>query len=258
MTTPWFALVIGLVGAALALGSPPPRLRQDRGHKWRTRQPLLVGALVVEVVAIAAKSPALAVATPLVTLMAHFAVTRLRSRKARQRSQRAMPAFTDELAQHLRSGGSLSSGFVRVSRESPDIFAIVEPVVRGVEAGERIEVALERFQTPDEALRLVLLTVRILITTGGPASAAIDRVGENVRAVIASDEEAKALAGQGTASATVLAILPLGFAALAALSSNDIARFYAFEWSGAACVAASLALTGASWFWIDALMWGKK
>ena len=258
MTALWFAVCLGLVGAGLALGSPPPRLRRVRQQKRHTRQPLFIAALFVEMVAFGVRSPALAIATPLAAVMAHFAVTRLRNRKAGQRFQRALPAFADELAQHLRSGGSLSSGFVRVARESSDVFAIVEPVVRGIESGERIEVALERFQPPDEALRLVLLTVRILVTTGGPASGAIERVGENVRAVIASDEEAKALAGQGTASATVLAVLPLGFAALAALSSDDIARFYAYEWSGAACVAASILLTGASWFWIDSLMWGKQ
>lgn len=258
MTWFWFAAGTALVGVGLALGSPPARLKRERKSTGQAWPSLLLVAIVAEALAVAFRSPALAVSTPLIAVITHLALGRISRRKSRQRLQRALPAFTDELAQHLRSGGSLSAGFARVARESPEVFEVLEPVVRSVDAGERIDVALARFETEDDALKLVLLTVRILVTTGGPAASAIDRVGENVRAVIAGEEEAKALAGQGTASAAVLTALPVGFASLAAFSSDAIARFYAFEWAGAVCVAISLILTGASWFWIDALMWGRN
>ncbi len=258
MTGLWFGVCLAMVGGAFAVGSPPPRLKRPSQLNLRTWPPLLLAVVGCEVMAVIWRSPALATAAPLLALMAHLGLARVNKRKARQRFRRALPGFTDELAQHLRSGGSLSSGFARVARESPEVLTVLEPVVRSIDAGERIEVALAIFETPDEALRLVLLTVRLLVTTGGPASSTIDRVGENVRAVIASEEEAKALAGQGTASAAVLAALPVGFGALTAFSNSDVARLYAFEWVGAACVVTSLLLTGAGWFWIDSLMWGRS
>lgn len=258
MSASTILIVVVAVGLVLAVATPPPRLRQ--AFKWprHVRAPWLMVLIGIEVFAAILRSPALLVATPIAALLGYRGSVRLRSRRSRQRLQAALPAFTDELAQQLRSGASLSGSFVRVARESPHIIGAVLPAVQALDAGERMEVALQRLETDDEVLRLVLLTIRILVTTGGPAAETVERMGENVRSVIAGEEEAKALAGQGTASALVLAILPIAIGAMAAFSSSDVARLYAFEWIGAACVSASLLLTGAAWFWMDSLLWGRS
>jgi Flp pilus assembly protein TadB len=255
-STVFFGIAAG--GLALALASPPPRLRQVVKQRRLVRSPLLMALVGVEVFALIVRSPTLSIATPVAAFMGYRAYLRLRDRRSRQRLQAALPAFTDELAQQLRSGASLSGSFVRVARESPHIIGAVQPAVQALDAGERMEVALQRLESDDEILRLVLLTIRILVTTGGPAAETVERMGENVRAVIAGEEEAKALAGQGTASALVLAVLPIAIGAVAAFTSTDVARLYAYEWIGAVCVSASLLLTGAAWFWMDSLLWGKK
>lgn len=203
-------------------------------------------------------SPTVGLGGPVALAMFFGAARRSQSRSSLQRMQRALPGFTDDLAQQLRSGSSLSGSLVRVANDTPDLSLALGPVLQGLAAGDRLDAALQRVGSDDEALRLVLVTIGLLAATGGPAADTIERMGENVRSVVAGQEEAKALAGQGTASAVVLAVLPALFALLAGLSDEALAQFYVSEWGGAVCVTASMLLSGASWFWMDALLWGKS
>lgn len=258
MSTTWIIVALGLVGLVTALSTPQPRLRlpvQVVRARW---SPWFLALLSIGSAAFVWGSPTVAVGGPVALLMFFSAASRLKSRSSRQRMQRALPGFTDDLAQQLRSGSSLSGSLVRVANDTPDLALALRPVLHGLAAGDRLEAALQRVGSDDEALRLVLVTIGLLAATGGPAADTIERMGENVRSVVAGQEEAKALAGQGTASAVVLAVLPALFALLAGLSDEALAQFYVFEWAGAACVTASVLLSGASWFWMDALLWGKS
>lgn len=246
------AVLVG--GLILALTHPEPRLRVGRAWNPRSEFRWALGFVGVEVGAWVGHSPTLGMAVPTVLVLAHRATLRMRVKSHRQRMKSALPAFADELAQQLRSGGSLTGSLFRVAHASPQMKQELAGVLSAMAAGERLEVALQKVEPNDEAVRLVLVTIGLLATTGGPAAETVERMGENVRAVIASEEEAKALAGQGTASAFVLGVLPLVFAVLAAFGDSQIARFYVFEWLGAACVTVSILLTGASWFWMETLM----
>jgi Flp pilus assembly protein TadB len=257
MTGAWIVFVVALGGVVIALSTPQPRLRLPVKTVRARWSPWLLSILLIESAAFVWGSPTAALAGPVALVMSLRAASRLQNRSSLQRMQRALPGFTDDLAQQLRSGSSLPGSLVRVANNTPDLSLALRPVLQGLAAGDRLEAALQRVGSNDEALRLVLVTIGLLAATGGPAADTIERVGENVRSVVAGQEEAKALAGQGTASAVVLAVLPALFALLAGLSDQALAEFYVFEWAGAACVTASVLLTGASWFWMDALLWGK-
>ncbi len=100
----------------------------------------------------------------------------------------------------------------------------------------------------------VVARALLIVSHGGPGAAtALDGLAEGLRATTAVEREVQALSSQARLSGTVMAIVPLGFAAL--LSGTDAnARAFLFgSRIGVACLATGLLLDAAAWWWMRRL-----
>ncbi len=164
--------------------------------------------------------------------------------------------FVDRLTQHVRGGSSLAAAVEHELTEVDTSLApMVHPVRAAMSAGEGLGRALERVDS-DQSTSLDLLgsSLRLLLDHGGPVAVSLDRVGETLRAGVVARDEAAAQAGQATASALLLAVLPMVFAVFVAVVEPAARTFYLTTWTGAGCVAGAGALSFAGWSWIDRLV----
>lgn len=217
-------------------------------------------------------SPALAVTGPLVCLGVR-AVRRQRSaRRSRAQDDLDLLAIVDETGHGLRSGISLASAFLLACRTLAEGGASSVQLARiadSVRSGARLDASLtqiletQSFETqgsesetgPSDNLRLVSVAMSVMLEFGGSATAGVDRLAQTLRASHSASLNQRAQASQATASASLLAGLPLAFGTVLAVADGRIARFYAFTAGGAVCIVGSLGLATIGWLWMDRLIW---
>lgn len=224
-----------------------------------TQAGLATAVVVLAIVGVLGGSPAVLVGGPSSIWVVHRVRDRRRHQRDRRRSDRSVIDLVDHLAQQLRGGRSLASAIEltinttdAISVSHPTLDVRLRPVRQALASGERLGRALERADVDGlVALELLLASVRLLLENGGPAAVSLDRVGETLRLGVAARDEAASQAGQATASALLLAALPLVFAVLIALAEPAVAELYLTSWTGAACIVSAGALSYWSWWWID-------
>ena len=275
------SLVLALLaGSAVVLLSPAGT---DRRRSVRPTEPFQlqsrglgqgvnrVGPIALAVLGLVVASPSLTIAGPLVWLGCVSLYRTSRRRRDAQANERELLAIVDQIAHELRSGSSLATAFAMSCQHSSvgeegkhsgrEISSSLGIVADAVAAGERLEVGLERMLENEQgsettpALRLLAIAVVVLVESGGPAGPAIERLSETLRARQAGLDEVRTQASQATASAAVLAGLPLVFALLLAGADHRIARFYFSSLLGAACIVGSMLLVAVGWTWIQKLVW---
>lgn len=218
-----------------------------------TRPALLV--LVVAIVALGwiVSSPLLAVVGPPGFALAQAVRRRRQRRRETRAAELAVVALADQLAVRLRGGQSLA-GAIRdalADAVETDLAGAVTGVVDALAAGEGLATALGRADTAVPSLGLLVAALTVLVEQGGPAALALERFGDTLRAGVEGRAEARVQASQATASAALLAALPVVFGGGVAIAEPTAAAFYAHTWTGAACVATSSMLTLAGWHWIE-------
>ncbi|MEL7207301.1 MAG: hypothetical protein AAGK32_03555 [Actinomycetota bacterium] len=150
---------------------------------------------------------------------------RHRRRRSRQRSARrsAAIAAVDALIQRLKAGGTLRQA------TGPD--------------GVGLDAVVD-----DE---LVATTLQVLTRRGGRALPSLERLSDTLRSAHAMEREARAQAGQATASAALMVILPLAFAVALALIDDRLRTFYLWHPLGTACLAVAVALSHLGWWLME-------
>ena len=145
--------------------------------------------------------------------------------------KRRQKAFTNQLgdmltmvANALRAGFSFMQAFELIAREmDAPIGREVQKVVNEVNVGSTIETALEnmqrRVQSPD--FELVVTAVLIQRQVGGNLAQILDTISGTIDERIRMRREVLALTAQGRLSGMVLALLPLGVAAILTLINPD-------------------------------------
>ncbi len=198
-------------------------------------------------------SPMLVVVVPLVVVVLERVGRRHRLHVARRRADRAVIDVADLIGLQLRGGASLAASVeVALGDIALELVHHVEPVRRARRSGEGLPAALGRAEADGlVSLELPMASLRLLLMNGRPAAVSVDRVADTLRAGVGSRDEAAASAGQATASAALLAALPMVFATIVAAAEPSVAVFYATTWTGAACLACAVLLSSLSWWWID-------
>lgn len=97
--------------------------------------------------------------------------------------------------------------------------------------------------------RLALTVLVLIAEVGGSAPHALDRAAAAVRERRAALAERRAHAAQARLSATVLSVVPAGFAVWSALSDRRVAAFLLHSGTGGLCLAAGLTLNAIGWWW---------
>ncbi len=170
----------------------------------------------------------------------------------------ATARFLDEVTASVRAGASLATSTLVAGREAGGTDTGWPRVHALVGAGRSLRTAIDEVFGPDHSAtadeRLVASTIVALDSTGAPALAALERVGDALRERAASHEDARTQAQQAFSSAAVLSALPAVFGLAAALAEPEVAEFYTRRWVGAFCVMAATVFTLAGWEWLQRLL----
>lgn len=165
----------------------------------------------------------------------------------------ALPEAVDAVAAAVRSGRSVHDGLaVAADAAPPRLAAELRLVLDGIEQGLPLVDALDRWAstTTVAGADLVASAVGLTGETGGDVAAALGGVADTLRERRALAREIRALSSQARLSAAVIAVAPLGFAALASVTDGDTARFLFGSLGGAVCLVVGVGLDLLGWRWM--------
>lgn len=205
-------------------------------------------------------SPTVMTSGPVLVAVAHVEQRRHRERHRRRERSRGLPMVVDEVIQQLRSGHSLRQSCRRL--EELNVGSSLEslsPMFDALRARRTLaEAAASLLDQPDHSVRLLGVTLQVLAVNGGPAVPALQRLRHTLIGAVHGEQRADAQSSQAMASATMLAVSPLLFALGLATMDARAARFYVFEWSGAACVLGAIVLSYTGWWWMHKIRSGLE
>lgn len=194
----------------------------------------LMGGLALGVLAVAVVAGA-----PCLVLLA------CRGRAARLLDA-ALPADLDAVSRSLRTGASLPQAL----REGGlgHLVGDGAPLVESLDAWPA--------RCPTAGVRLASAALALAAEHGGAASRAVDGVAATLRANVAVASELRAQAAQARLSGLVIAVAPLGFAALAAATDSRAATFLLRTRFGLLCLTGGLALDAVAAWWMHRITAG--
>lgn len=181
---------------------------------------------------------------------------RLLRHRGDARLEAALPGAVEAVAAGLRSGASLRQALAEAARATPGgLGDDLADVTMATERGAGLVAALEGWavRRPLPGVRLVVAALCVGAETGGAAARAVDGVAVTLRQRLAADAEAHALATQARVSAAVIAVAPLAFGALAAITDPRSAGFLLRTPAGLVLLSAGLALDAAGALWMARL-----
>jgi tight adherence protein B len=185
-----------------------------------------------------------------------------RSRQAAA-DERELPHLLERVARHLRSGASLPQAFAAATPPRPPSgasahgLAEVWRTVAERSATMGMVAALDEWSEHSRdparpSIGLAVAALAVAASTGGSPARAVDGVASTLRSRLAVAEEVRALSSQARASATVIALAPVGFGALAAATDDRTAAFLGTP-AGVALTLTGLALDAAGAWWMARL-----
>lgn len=247
-----------MIAATLALtlvawSTRPPEVRRFSEVVAAPRQrstdggPVVVGAATVVGVVLA--SPLLIVGPVVVGTVARAVRRRQGVGRAEQARAADLRAMVDRMIGHLRAGGTLAGALLDGAATSEGPWSAV---AARLEIGQPVAGAIAiDIVAADEVL--LAATIEVLERTGAPATQAFERLSDTLRERAAHREDVATQTRHASASAAVLAVMPVGFAAVGAAMSSDLARLYFRTWIGAAALTFGVGLSAAAWEWLHRL-----
>jgi tight adherence protein B len=229
------------------------------GTRWGVPPSALVlGCVVLALVALVA-GPRLAAALTAAGLLRPVAL-RLRRSAGRRRLRAAqLPPALERLATSLRSGASLPAAMAEAAAATePPLGAELAAVAEATRRGRPIVAGLDdwSWRHDDAGTRLAATAMALATVVGSAPARAVDGVAATLRERLDLDAERRALGAQARASALVLAIAPLAFAAVLIAGDTSAARFLLTTPGGWTCLAAGVSLDAAGAWWMARLTRG--
>jgi tight adherence protein B len=161
------------------------------------------------------------------------------------------------IASALRAGRSLIQALEVASEEVGEplgglLSDAVDRAALGVPADEVLDDLATQMGGPDA--RLVMGVLRLHRRTGGALAASLDDLVRTLRARRDGARELGSLTAQARLSAAILGLLPFGFFLfLSIVARRDVEAAYRSV-TGASAIGIGLALQGAAFIWIRALL----
>jgi tight adherence protein B len=191
---------------------------------------------------------------------ADAAIDRTWTTRRHRRRDALLPDALDHLAAALRGGAAVGPALSDVAVGAPDpLGAELRRVTRPLEHGAPLTDVLARWAASDDStpdVRLVAAALTLGADAGGQVARAVDRVVATLRERRELRVEVQALATQARASAAVLAVAPLLFAALVATIDSSTIRFLVATPIGLACLAGGLGLEALGVIWMTRIVGG--
>ena len=217
----------------------------EHARRYRPGRPVVVLVAIATVVVAALTLGGFGVVVALAALAA-AAVGRWAVRLGEPlRYDRAMIDAMEELSRQLRSGASIIAAMRQLAPSTAgalerELTALVEHL----ELGATLEEALRRWAATNRSMtvRTVCATLSLGYRSGGLRAKHVDALAESLRAVQESQQQRATQATQANASAAVMVIAPIAFAALMAAGDPAARAFLVHAPAGLACLSSGLAL----------------
>lgn len=174
-------------------------------------------------------------------------------RREGRRADAALPEALDAVARALRSGVSMPVALAGAQPRRPALLARDWRVLAAEANDIGVIAAAERWGTrrsDSRAVRLAAAAVAVSASVGGPQAKAIDAVASTLRQRRALQAEVKALGSQARASAAVVALAPVAFAAIASGLEPTYLPFLLGTSTGLVMLVSGLVLQGCGLAWM--------
>lgn len=165
--------------------------------------------------------------------------------RAQQRYDRALLVLVEGIGRQLRSGATIAAALSAAGERAPGpVGEDLAAVRRALGAGATVEEAMRGWAAlrPWPTVQLVCAALALGASSGGLRARMVDELAQSLRQIDGARREAAALAGQAQASAVVMVVAPLLFAALLAAGDGAARHFLTRQPLGLCCLAAGLAL----------------
>jgi tight adherence protein B len=230
----------------LALAWPAVRV-------WETFLAGLAGVGAVVLVAAGLRAAVVAVGATIV--MVGLVVVLGRGRRHRLVDGQ-LPGVVDRVGRSLQAGATLSVALTDAAAGAPDpVQGDLARVAAELAAGGRLVASLEAWsrRTPTAGVRLVVAAATLGHEAGGAQARALDRVAATLRERLALQRETRALASQARASAALLVVAPVAFAAFTAATDAEVLGFLLGTPVGLVCLTTAVGLDAVGALWMARL-----
>lgn len=241
---------IGAVPAWFAALLQRSGVHDDPTGWWRTA---VVGVPVLLVSVAVTFGPGAVLAAVPTMALAPLALGRVAAGRAARRREMALPSMLEDIAGALRGGASLRQALaVAARRAQPALAGDLCSVVAAVDRGAPMVAQLDAWSEADrsDGLRLAVAALTLGAETGGRQAHALDSVAATLRDRLAVERELAALSSQARASALVMGVAPVAFAAFATAADPRTGRFLVGTPGGWACLASGVALDAVAAWWM--------
>jgi tight adherence protein B len=181
-------------------------------------------------------------------------VDRWRERRAVARRDEQLPEALERIASALRAGRSIGTAVCDTAAAAePPLGPELSHAAAALDAGAGLERAVQAWVTvagPSRDVALAATAIGLGGRAGGEVARALDRVAATLRERRELRAEVRALATQARASAGVLTVAPLAFAAIVSTVEPGVVGFLVGSPIGWLCLAAGLGLDGLGALWM--------
>lgn len=166
-----------------------------------------------------------------------------------------LPVVLDSVARNLRLGSSLRQALEGATAKGA-LGNQLDVLNRDLILGTSLVVAIERWRqsAADPLVDLVAGSLLLSVEAGGSLGSAVEQVAATVRDRAAVAAEVHALASQARLSAVVIALMPVGFVVIAAVSDPEAARFLIESSLGRICIVGGIGLDAAGLWWMHKIV----
>lgn len=179
---------------------------------------------------------------------------RWRRRRATDQRDHQLPEALERMASSLRAGRSITTAVCEVAAATePPLGPGLGRAAAALEHGAALEHTIDAWvaaSAPSPDLALATTAVELGGEAGGEVARALDRVAATLRERRELRAEVRALATQARASAGVLTVAPLAFAAIVSTIEPGVAGFLLTTPVGWACLTVGLVLDGLGALWM--------
>lgn len=255
---------------ARSLG-PPTRWRLPARVRARTERALATGGIELEPeaavelwvgataaagVIAAALSPGLAPPAVLVVLAAGPASLWVLGARARRKYAAALPLALEQIAAHLRGGGTVAHGVGELADGDGPLAPDLRRVLTRADLGVGLADALATWPGDCDLadVRAVAGALAVAETLGGRSAHALDGLAKSLRDRLGAAAEARSLSAQARLSAVVVGASPLAYLVFSALIDPASLGQLVGTGAGRVCLVAGLALEAIAALWMRRIL----
>lgn len=232
-------------------------IRPVGGRPFRVPPPaVLITAAAAVLLVDGRVSPVLVVVTVLVAGVLVREVRRRRDLQVERLRAESVLGFCEMLAADLRAGSAATAALVCAVEEWPDLRVVADAAVLGADVPGALRVLADR--PGAEQLRLVAAAWVVAHRSGAGLAAAVDLAACTIREDRASARVVATELAAATATARLLAALPVGVLLIGHGAGGDPVGFLLGTTPGSLCLVAGLSLGAAGLFWMERIADGVR